>query len=69
MFTFILPALPLSLPLAVRIFRSPDALGGWPIAVAHANVAQNLTEWAAFTLVGAVFIGSVLHHWYSFLDR
>eukprot|EP00904_Undaria_pinnatifida_P006335 jgi/Undpi1/2831/HiC_scaffold_14.g06208.m1 len=29
----------------------------------------NFTEWAAFTLVGALFIGSVLHHWYNFLDR
>ncbi|CAN0070718.1 unnamed protein product [Ectocarpus sp. 6 AP-2014] len=31
--------------------------------------AFSLVDWTAFTLVGAVFIGTVLHHWYGFLDR
>lgn len=30
---------------------------------------QSLVDWTAFTLVGAVFIGTVLHHWYGFLER
>lgn len=31
--------------------------------------SQSLVDWTAFTLVGAVFIGSALHYWYNFLER
>lgn len=63
-------------PLAVRFFFSRTGAVGLGFLLffffarsALVNAAQNFTEWAAFTLVGTVFIGSVLHHWYNFLDR
>ncbi|CAN0409204.1 unnamed protein product [Pylaiella littoralis] len=33
------------------------------------TAAFSLADWAAFTLVGAVFIASSLHYWYLFLER